>query len=375
MQNMSCRSSRRLLRVAASSNDPIQPTVKKHRFLPSAAPLKIKTSHLPISAGLLLICTALTLPPAFGQGGSLREWLKERRAQKQQTPASTDAKITQPGDYLFEIAHDGLLRKYKVHVPAKYDPAKPAPVLFAFHGGGGDMNYQATDRFYGLISKSEREGFIAAFPNGYSKRDSGKFATWNAGACCGDARDKNIDDVGFIRKAVHNVTRQLNVDRNKIFATGMSNGGMMSYRLACELSDTFAAVAPVAGTDNTTTCQPKKPISILHIHAKNDTHVLFDGGAGPGAFRDKSKVTDFVSVPATISKWVQTNSCNATPKRVLEKPGAYCDRYSGCLGDAQVQLCVTDTGGHSWPGGTKPRGDSPSQAISANDVMWDFFVN
>lgn len=328
-------------------------------------------------AFLLLLGGVMVLPQlAASQDGSFRERLKERRAQKQQSAnAEAESKITKPGDHTFTVTHDGLPRKYLVHVPTKYDPAAPTPVLFALHGGGGDMSYQANDRYYGLITKSEREGFIAVFPNGYSKRSSGKLATWNAGTCCGEARDKNVDDVGFIKKIVDNVTRQLNVDRNRIFATGMSNGGMMSYRLACELSDTFSAVAPVAGTDGTTTCQPKKPISILHIHAKNDDHVLLNGGAGPNAFRDESKITNFVSVPATISKWVKANNCNPTPKRTLDKPGVWCELYSQCQGNVKVQLCVTDTGAHSWPGGTKPRGEAPSKAISANDVMWDFFTN
>ena len=329
-----------------------------------------------ICAILLLISTASVLPkPALSEDGSLRERLKERREQRlREADASTDSKITRPGDYVFTVVHDGLARKYRVHVPTGYDPATPAPVLFALHGGGGNMDYQANDQRYGLISTSEREGFIAVFPNGYSKLRSGKFATWNAGACCGDARDKNIDDVGVIRRVVDDVTGKLNVDRNRFFAAGMSNGGMMSYRLACELSDTFSAIAAVAGTDNTTTCQPKKPMAILHIHAKNDDHVLFNGGAGPGAFRDESKITQFTSVPATVSKWVASSRCNPTPKRILEKPGAYCDLYSPCEANVSVQLCVTDTGGHSWPGGTKPRSESPSSAISANDVMWKFFT-
>jgi len=342
----------------------------------------MKKSHLSIPSVLLLICAVSVLPPqTFGEDGPVKGWLKERAARKQQAApapkanADTNSTITQPGDYTFTIAHGGGPRMYRVHVPVKYDPATPTPALFALHGGGGDMGYQASDQHYGLISKSEREGYIAVFPNGFSKWNSGKLATWNAGTCCGDARDKNIDDVGFIKEVVDNVTRQLNIDRNKIFATGMSNGGMMSYRLACELSDTFSAIASVAGTDGTTTCHPKKPISILHIHAKNDDHVLFGGGAGQKAFRDVSKVTDFASVPATTSKWVKANSCNPNPKRILQKPGAYCDLYSQCQGNVKVELCVTDTGGHSWPGAARTRGEPASTAISANDVMWDFFMS
>lgn len=329
-----------------------------------------------VALGLLV--GAVVFPTAVGaaQDGPVRQWLKERRLEKQQNagPTAVDAntQITSPGDYSSTLKHGGRVRMYRVHVPATYNPAVPSALLFALHGGGGNMDFQADDARYGQIAQSEREGYVVVFPNGYSKRANGKFATWNAGKCCGDARDNNIDDVGFIRQIVANVTRQMNIDRSRIYATGMSNGAMMAYRLACEMSDVFAAIAPVAGTDNTRACAPKKPVSVLHFHAKNDTHVLFGGGAGPGA-RDKSKVTEFVSVPATLSKWAALNGCPASPRRVLEKPGVYCDVYSPCRNNTKVQLCVTERGGHSWPGAEKTRGEPASQAISANEAMWDFF--
>jgi polyhydroxybutyrate depolymerase len=327
----------------------------------------------------LFACSlAFISPPSAAQDGPIRQRLKERLMERQaQKPApeanaDTDTTITKPGDYRFTIQHDGLTRMYRVHVPAKVDPATPAPLLFALHGGGGNMDYQADDAHYGQIGKSEREGFVVVFPNGFSKLKSGQLATWNAGDCCGAARDQNVDDVGFIRQVVAKLMRQMNIDRKRIYATGMSNGGLMAYRLACEMSDVFTAIAPVAGTDNTRSCKPANPVAVLHIHARNDTHVLFTGGAGPKA-REKSVVTDFKSVADTVSKWVRLNGCTAPPRRSLEKAGAWCEVYSPCQGDAQVQLCVTEAGGHSWPGAQKTRGEPASTAISANDVMWDFF--
>ena len=343
----------------------------------------------PIFAGIAitLLASSLLLPVRVAVAeddrstGSARERIRQRWVSVQQNKptaepnSDTTAKIESPGDYVFAIDHDGLRRIYRVHVPAKYQAASPAPLVLAFHGGGGDMNYQARDESYGLISKSEAEGFVVVFPNGYSKLKSGKFATWNAGACCAAARDQNVDDVGFVREIISNTTGQLSIDRNRIYATGMSNGGMMAYRLACEMSDIFKAIAAVAGTDNTTNCTPRVPIAILHIHASNDERVLYNGGAG-SKFRDLSRVADFKSVPATLAKWVGLNGCNSNPQRVLATPGAYCDSYSQCQGNVEVQLCVTETGGHSWPGGSKARGDeAAAQAISANDVMWTFFTS
>jgi polyhydroxybutyrate depolymerase len=346
----------------------------------------MKKSAYAFFLAFALSCGALALPQtAFaqdeGKRTTLRERIKERwlkrQQEKQTAPEATAAgseQISKPGDYTFSLVHDGLTRMYRVHVPASYGSATVTPLLVALHGGGGNMDYQANDKYYGLISKSEKEGFIVAFPNGYSKLKSGKFATWNAGGCCGSARDGKVDDAGFIRQMVNKLAGQLNIDRTRIFATGMSNGGMMSYRLACEMPDVFKAIASVAGTDNTTACNPRSPIAILHIHAKDDDHVLFGGGAGAGAFKDESKITNFTSVPDTVSKWVALNHCNPSPKRILDKPDAYCETYSRCQANAEVQLCVTANGGHSWPGGVKPRGDQPaSSAISADDVMWDFF--
>ncbi|WP_408095522.1 alpha/beta hydrolase family esterase [Peredibacter sp. HCB2-198] len=267
-------------------------------------------------------------------------------------------------------------RYYIINVPKSYDKTKATPLLLALHGGGGNMEIQAADRFYKVLSKSEKEGFIALFPNGYSKFPSGKFATWNAGNCCGDASDLNSDDVGFIKALIQEVSAKYNIDSKRIYSIGMSNGAMMSYRLACELSDVITGIGAVAGTDNTTTCTPKNPVSVIHIHAKDDTHVLFNGGAGEDAFQDKTKVTNFISVPSTIEKWVKFNECNPKPKRVLASSGAYCDQYLECKNNVSVKLCVTEKGGHSWPGGMKPRGvgPRPTDAISATDTIWSFFT-
>lgn len=310
--------------------------------------------------------------PSFAaeQRETLRDRFRERRAQSAE---DADAKsIRAPGNHKRTLRHDGLERQYLVHVPQGYDSNKQTPLVIALHGGGGNMEIQANDTYYGLISKSEQSGVIVAFPNGYSRRKTGKLATWNAGDCCGPARDEKIDDVGFVRAMLGELRKDLNIDATRIFATGMSNGGMMSYRLACEMPETFRAIASVAGTDNTQSCKPKRSVSVLHIHAKDDTHVSFEGGVGPDAIR--FAVNDFTSVPSTISKWTELNACASRPKRVLENAGAYCDLYSPCNGGTRVQVCVTSEGGHSWPGGQKPRGTgTPSRAISATDEIWRFF--
>jgi polyhydroxybutyrate depolymerase len=303
---------------------------------------------------------------------SWRERWAQRRAAAAQ-PAQGGALAA--GTHTLHLDYQGQSRKYLVHVPQAYNPAVAMPLVLAFHGGGGYAEFMADEERYGLIGKAERAGFVVVFPNGYSKFPGGRFATWNAGGCCGDARDRAVDDVGMVRALVAQLKTQLTIDSGRIYATGMSNGGMMAHRLACEAADVFRSVASVAGTDATSSCTPARPISVLHIHARDDDHVLFNGGAGPNAFRDATKVMDFLSVPQTIARWVQRDHCAAPARRVLERPGAYCEVYAGCAGGTQVQLCVTEEGGHSWPGAQKVRRgkEAPSQALDANDVIWDFF--
>lgn len=333
--------------------------------------------------GLLFAAALTQLPAAQAQdpgGQSLRERIRERVEQRRAAKPDADASASAlaplaAGTHTRYLSHGGLKRKYLVHVPPGYDAARPTPLVLAFHGGGGHAEYMADDEKYGLGRKADREGFVVVFPNGYSKLPGGKFATWNAGSCCGDARDRKIDDVGFARALVAAVKLQLNIDSARVFATGMSNGGMMSHRLACEAPDVFRAVASVAGTDATLSCTPSRPVSVLHIHARDDTHVLFNGGAGQDAFRDASKVTDFVSVPETMVRWVRREQCDSAPKRILERPGAFCEAYTGCAGGATVQLCVTEDGGHSWPGAKAVRRgkEGASRALDANEVVWEFF--
>ncbi len=326
-----------------------------------------------IGASLLAVIAVgiASTAPAQDRGGRIKA-LRERAEMKRAQPSDPKATpITSPGTYRFNFVHGGLKREYIVYVPAGL-PSGPAPMLLALHGGGGDMDFQADN--YGLKQKADGAGYIAVFPNGYSRFPGGILATWNAGNCCGQARDKQVDDVGFLKAVIERVSRQANIDRNRVFATGMSNGAMMSYRLACELPTMIRGIAPVAGTDNTKVCNPARPVPVIHFHAKDDTHVLFAGGAGKDAFRNRDMVTDFTSVPVTIRKWVEIDQARPEAERVLTVPGAACDLHGAGQRGAPVKLCVTESGGHSWPGAPSRRANkSPSMAISANDLMWEFF--
>ena len=327
-------------------------------------------SRFLIGAATLATVTLAIGGTAFAQrAGRLQQIIERSRELRGGQPADPNpTPIRGSGDYRFSFVHDGITREYLVHVPQSYRPGRPTPMLVALHGGGGDADFQADDSKYKLISKSEQAGFIAVFPNGYSRFPSGMLATWNAGSCCGAAQKNDIDDVGFIREVIHRMERQASIDPRRIFATGMSNGAMMSWRLACEAPE-IRGIAPVEGTDNTAACKPAHPVAVIEFHAADDPNVPFNGGVGAGPSH-----TSYVSVPATQAKWVQLDRADTVSKRVLTVPGAHCDLHPAKAAGAPVELCVTDTGGHSWPGGGTQQGrKQPSMAISANDLMWNFF--
>lgn len=209
-----------------------------------------------------------------GMLSALMRHAEERRA-KVATDDPNTTPVRAPGDYRFSFVHDGVTREYLVHVPKSYR-GTATPMLVALHGGGGDADFQADDSKYKLISKSEETGFIAVFPNGYSPMPSGILATWNAGTCCGAAQKNNVDDVGFIRAVIARVEQQANIDSRRIFAAGMSNGAMMSWRLACEAPE-IRAIAAVDGTDNTASCHPAHPVAAIQFHALDDDHVPSTG--------------------------------------------------------------------------------------------------
>jgi polyhydroxybutyrate depolymerase len=228
---------------------------------------------------------------------------------------------------------------------------------------------------YGWKETSNKEGFIVVFMNGTSKFPNQNLATWNAGTCCDYARDRDIDDVQYTREVHALVTQEFNIKTASTFATGFSNGGMMIHRLACEAPELFTKVVAVAGTNNTLSCTPQSDLEIMHIHALDDTHELFYGGAGKDAFRDLTKVSDFVSVPDSTNFWVNEYNLSPIPSRIYERDGAYCDRYTGNT-SASYTLCVTPDGKHSWPGADTPSNSdaTPSETLDGNEVIWDFFM-
>ncbi len=186
------------------------------------------------------------------------------------------------GDEVHTLDFDGLKRSYALHMPAK-SPAGELPLVVVLHGGGGSGAGAA--RMTGFDALADEAGFMVVYPDGTDRpllHAMGKpgLLTWNAGSCCGYAQYKNMDDVGFIRAVVADVQKQHAVDAKRIYATGMSNGGMLSYRLACEASDLFAAIGPVAGIIEIPDCKPVHPVAVIDFQGTDDENVPLNGGIG-----------------------------------------------------------------------------------------------
>src|SRR5579864_1538256 len=185
------------------------------------------------------------------------------------------------------LESNGLQRSYLVHVPAHL-PEGPRPLVLVLHGGGGSGAGAA--KMTGFDAIADAYGFIVAYPDGTDRprprlQHAGKpgLLTWNAGGCCGYARQHGVDDVGYIRALVAELQNDHAIDPKRIYATGISNGGMLAYRLACQASDIFAAVAPVSAVIDVPDCKPAQPVSVLHIHGSADEYVPLDGGVGKKA--------------------------------------------------------------------------------------------
>jgi len=262
-------------------------------------------------------------------------------------------------------------RTYEIHLPGNRAPGKPAAVVIVLHGGGG--NAANAERMSGMSAKADKEGFIAAYPNGTPSRPGGPLLTWNAWRCCGAAMDSHADDVAFMREVVDDIAQRYPVDRKRIYATGLSNGGMMAYRLGCEAGDLFAAIAPVAGALNSYDCTSGPKVSVIAFHGTADKHVLFNGGLPQVSFDNHRRADNAVAF--AMQAWRERNGCDDRMER--DRKGSIVHSAWRCADGTAVELYAIDGGSHSWPGGQKGlrfgNVDPPNMEISATDLMWDFF--
>jgi polyhydroxybutyrate depolymerase len=299
-------------------------------------------------------------------------WPDHARAQ----PAAAPQAAYAPGDYRESIVTaDGRTRRYVLHMPSGFSPAKTYPLVLAFHGGYGTG--ERLRRSTHFDAKADAKGFIAVFPDGIGNN-------WNDGRGTVNA---DIDDVGFVRQLIETLKSRLPIDATRIYAAGISNGGHFALRLACELSDQLAAVGTDIGpmpSNLVPACKPRRPVAVIGIQGADDPIAPIEGGEVASSPRfGLGKGGAVESAASTMNFWAAVNGCNPRPAVVRERPsvddGTQVDKYSfaGCNGGAPVVYYIVQGMGHSWPPqvGPLPRiTGATSYNINATDVMWDFFA-
>jgi polyhydroxybutyrate depolymerase len=283
------------------------------------------------------------------------------------------------GDQQLTVVNGDDRREVIVHVPPAYDGQAELPLLIVLHGGAGSAAH--IQRHTQMDDAADEYGFVVAYPNG-SGRLEGSLLTWNAGHCCGYAMENNIDDVAMLRVLIDSMLGHYAIDPQRVFITGISNGGMLAYRAGAELADQVAAIAPIAGSlggqvnADSPTLYPDTPadaVAVMAFHGMQDQHVLYDGGLSPMAVQD-GRID--LSVDSSVSFWVKANGCNPQPAEETQAEGnIIIETYSGCADGADVVLVTIVDGGHAWPGAHERLvGDDPTQDISANEMMLQFFL-
>lgn len=268
------------------------------------------------------------------------------------------------------LQHAGRQRRYLVHWPPAVDPAAALPVVLALHGGAGWAEIQREQSRMNEVA--DRHGFLVVYPDGTGRT---RMKTWNAGTCCGYAVEAQVDDVGFIAALLDDLAVLHAVDPARVYACGMSNGGMLCYRLACELSERVAAVGVVAGDMGVDGPRPSRPVPVIHFHGLLDENARFHGGIGSNQVLS----VPHRSIPDTIAWWVRANRCAPEP-RIRREPDCEVHTYEPAAGSdgAPVMLYVLPGGGHTWPGGvdvTRRFNTGPLiPSVDASELMWEFFT-
>jgi len=259
----------------------------------------------------------------------------------------------------------GLIRTFHLYRPQGLPDA--APLVVMLHGGYGD-GAQA-ERAYNWDTEADTAGFLVAYPDGMDR-------AWNAGSCCGRPQRTGIDDVGFLTSMVATIAQQTPIDANRVYATGMSNGAMMTLRLGCQAT-LFAAIAPVAGT-LLTDCSHAQPTSVLQIHGTADDRVPYNGGPGKALTASGAPNVDGPSAPSVNATWRDIDACSAPATTTA---GDVTTQTAACSGGRAVELITVAGAGHQWPGGlpsplAQRIGDlpPPSTALNATDTIWQFFA-
>ena len=310
--------------------------------------------------------------------------------------AAPSAGCTSPEDVATEAGPEGQERVtttsggqdrwYLRHVPEAHDGSTPVPLVVDFHGysEGAEVHVQMS----ALSAYGDEQGFVTVTPHG-----EGEVPRW----------DTTLDggDMDFVGDLLDEVEASLCVDTNRIYVTGLSNGAFLTSAIACRYADRVAAVAPVAGVRDVENCEPARPVPLLAIHGTEDEFVTFDGTPGDavanlpapdgsgrtiGELRAEGEDTgrpapppDAPTIPEIVAAWAERNGCEGPPAEEPLADDVALERYD-CPTGADTGLIRIDGGGHSWPGSELSAAveeivGHTTMSISANEVMWEFFLD
>lgn len=262
------------------------------------------------------------------------------------------------------IYNVGQWRSYRLYVPLNYDGSKAVPLILNLHGLGSNALEQ---QLYGnFMDIADTAGFLILIPNG-SQQSSIRF--WNVGVLPAP------DDVGFIAALIDTIRAEYLIDVNATYCTGMSNGGIMSYYLACHLPNTFAAIASVAGTmfaPWAVNCSPPKAMPVMEIHGTDDGTVPYEGDS-------TALLGNYLPIDSVIKKWRLFNMCPDNPQvtsfadiNIFDFSQAIDLRYVGGRDNSRVELIKVLGGGHTWPGAPAIFSGT-NQDFNASAEIWRFF--
>jgi polyhydroxybutyrate depolymerase len=260
------------------------------------------------------------------------------------------------------ITVDGRERSFQVYRPASLP--ERAPLVVMLHGGFGSASQ--AESYYGWDAEADANHFLVAYPDGVNH-------AWAVGGgCCGTPGSTGVDDVAFVSAVVATLSRQVPIDADRVYATGISNGGLLAYRLACD-TRIFAAIGPDSAT-LLGSCPSPAALSVIHIHGTADQNIPYDGGEGNGFAKIHG-----MSVPALVAMWQGVDGCAAP---AVTTDGAVTTSVAACPGSRSVELITVAGAGHQWPGAParpaieKLLGlDPPSTALNATDTIWRFFAD
>ncbi len=281
------------------------------------------------------------------------------------TAVSTDATLR---------TADGRDRTYHVFVPADLPAGGPVPLLIALHGGTGwGKQFERNSGFDGL---AQANGFIVVYPDGVGNGpNADQQRTWNGGACCGIAARTNVDDVAFIDQLITQLEADFPIDADRVFAAGHSNGGILAYRLACELPDRIAAIGVQSSALEIDACTPDQPVSAIHIHGAADQNLPIDGGVGPNALSG----VDFNKPLEGATALAAADGCDAAPTTTTDATNAdlMIHLWSPCAAGTEVVFVEVAGAGHAWMGhetGGSGRVGPVYMGLDSSLLIWNFLV-